>query len=516
MTGSDKRLDIPASYRPLSVAGGIRAAMGRDPGKIAVRHGGKERTYRDLVSRIDRVSAWMLDGLKLEPGTHGAILAGNCIEYLEIVTGAAQVGIPLATVNPLLGPREVAGICDDAEARVLFVDAERAGLARDTDFDSIEQVFVIGDDLESRLAAARPRDGLPPVHEWDTFTIPYTSGTTGKPKGVLVSHRSRILQFYGMASEYGCYSPDDRFLGFTPLCHGGGLAFSIAAIFLGGQLELLSRFDPGEVLRQLDEGAATGVFMVPTHFHAIFALEKAVLAKHSAPALKSVISNAAALPQAVKEQIVGHFGDGILHETYGSTEAGIVCNLRPADQLRKQRCVGQPFTTTEVRLLDDDGAHAGPGEAGELFSNSPFLFNGYWRKPRETAEAFRDGWVSVGDMARRDEEGYIYIVDRKKDMVVSGGVNIFPREVEEELLRHPDILDAAVVGVPDERWGESLRAFLVLRPGATLNAEGLADFCEGRLARFKIPRRVESLSALPRNAYGKVLKGELRNYRSGA
>ena len=515
MTGSDKGPGIPASYRPLSVAGGIRAAMGRDPGKIAVRHGAQERTYRDLVSRIDRVSAWMLDGLTLKPGTHGAILAGNCIEYLEIVAGAAQAGIPLATVNPHLSPREVASICDDAEARVLFVDAERAELARDTDFESIKRVFVIGDDLERRLAGARLREGFAPVHEWGTFTIPYTSGTTGKPKGVLVSHRSRILQFYGMASEYGCYSPDDRFLGFAPLCHGAGLAFSIASVFLGGQLELLSRFDPGEVLRRLDAGAATGVFMVPTHFHAIFALEKAVLAKHSAPALKSIISNAAALPQATKEKIVGHFGDGLLHETYGSTEAGIVCNLRPADQLRKQRCVGQPFTTTEVRLLDENG-EVGPGEAGELFSNSPFLFNGYWRKPSETAEAFRDGWVSVGDMARRDEEGYIYIVDRKKDMVVSGGVNIFPREVEEELLRHPDILDAAVVGVPDKRWGESLKAFLVLRPGETLNAEELADFCEGRLARFKIPRRVETLPALPRNAYGKVLKGELRNYGSAA
>ena len=513
MTASNGAPGLPASYRPLSVAGGIRAAMGRDPGKIAVRHGQHERSYRDLVARIDAVTAWMAGGLGLEPGTHGAILAGNCIEYLEIVAGAAQAGVPLATINPALSPPEVAAICDNARARVLFVDAERAELARDTAFSSIEQVFVIGDDLEDRLTAARPPADLAPVQEWEVFTIPYTSGTTGKPKGVLVSHRSRILQFYGMASEYGCYSPDDRFLGITPLCHGGGLAFSIAAVFLGGQVDLLSRFDPEEVLRRLDRGAATGVFMVPTHFHAIFALEKAVLAKHSAAVLKAIISNAAALPQATKERIVGHFGDGILHETYGSTEAGIVCNLRPADQLRKQRCVGQPFTTTEVRLLDENGEVA-PGEVGELFSSSPFLFNGYWRKPRETAEAFHDGWVSVGDLARRDEEGYIYIVDRKKDMVISGGVNIFPREVEEELLRHPDIRDAAVVGVPDRRWGERLKAFLVLRPGASLDAGELSAFCEGRLARFKVPRLVETLPELPRNAYGKVLKGELRNRRT--
>ena len=158
-------------------------------------------------------------------------------------------------------------------------------------------------------------------------------------------------------------------------------------------------------------------------------------------------------------------------------------------------------------------ARSGPEKSANCSRTARFLFNGYWRKTRETAEAFRDGWVSVGDLARRDEEGYIYIVDRKKDMVISGGVNIFPREVEEELLRHPDILDAAVVGVPDERWGESLKAFVVLRAGARLKAEELEAFCEGRLARFKIPRIVETLQALPRNAYGKVLKGELRNDR---
>jgi long-chain acyl-CoA synthetase len=434
----------------------------------------------------------------------------NSIEYMEIVVGASQAGVALATVNPKLSLAEIAAICNDAAARVVFVDPDLAGALRDAGLAGSPAIIAIGPELEGWLVRASATARPAAVAEWDVFTIPYTSGTTGKPKGVLVPHRSRVLSLFGMAVEYGCYGPDDRFLAIAPMCHGAGMVFSLAPVFFGGYAEIMDSFEPEAVLRSLGGEAITGFFGVPTHFHALLGVEPSLLDQCRSATLRSVISNAAALPQAMKERLVEYFGPGRLHETYGSTEAGIVTNLRPADQLRKQQCVGQPFPCTLVELRRADGTTCAPGEVGELFSRSPYLFNGYWGRPADTAEALRDGWVTVGDLARRDDEGHIYIVDRLKDMVISGGVNIYPREVEEVIFRHPAVADVAVVGVPDERWGEALKAFVVPRAGATLGADALLAFLEGQIARMKIPKQVEFLDRIPRNAGGKVLKTVLR------
>jgi acyl-CoA synthetase (AMP-forming)/AMP-acid ligase II len=501
---------LPFSFQHLSLASGIRAAMYRNPDKVAFRHRDGTRSYRALVDRIDRVTAALRDDLGLGPGHHGAIVAKNSIEYVELVIGASQAGVALATVNPRLSVREVVAICDDAEARVLFADADSAAALKDARFATVKRIITIGAGLEDWLSRAGALGTPPAVNEWDVFTIPYTSGTTGRPKGVLVPHRSRILSLFGMAVEYGCFGPDDRFLAIAPMCHGAGMIFSLAPVYFGGYAEIMDRFEPEEVMKRLGGEGITGFFGVPTHFHALMGLPPGFLEQHRPRTLKSVISNAAALPQAMKEKLVAYFGPGLLHETYGSTEAGIVTNLRPPDQLRKLQCVGQPFPCTLVEIRRQDGGLCDPDEVGELFSKSPYLFNGYWGRPEETAEAWRDGWVTVGDMARRDAEGHIYIVDRKKDMVISGGVNIYPREVEEVIFQHPAVLDVAVVGVPDERWGEALKAFIVLRPGESLTPEALEAFLEGRISRMKLPRDVAFIGEIPRNANGKVLKTDLR------
>jgi len=509
-----QRAELPFSFQHLGMAGGLRASMHRAPGKIAYTQGERHRTYAQLVERMDRVSAALLGPLGLQAGDHAAIVGKNSIEYMEVVFGASQAGIPLATVNPRLAAPEMVAICDDADARVVFADADSAAALKDSRFATVRRVVVIGDELEALLAGVRPPAAPPVAPEWGVFTIPYTSGTTGKPKGVLVSNRSRILTLFGMAAEYGCFGPDDRFLAIAPMCHGAGMIFSLAPVFFGGHCEVMEKFDPELVARRLKAGGMTGFFGVPTHFHALMSLEPAVLERERPRSLRTVISNAAALPQAMKERLVGYYGEGLLHETYGSTEAGIVTNLRPADQLRKQQCVGQPFPATLVELRRDDGSVCAPDEVGELFSSSPYLFNGYWKKPEATAEAWRDGWVTVGDLARRDAEGHLYIVDRKKDMVISGGINIYPREIEEILARHPGIAEAAVIGVPDEKWGERLKAFVVRRAGAAeLTAEAVTAFCEGRISGIKIPRDVAFIDQLPRNANGKVLKTALRDSR---
>ncbi|MDX2221723.1 MAG: class I adenylate-forming enzyme family protein [Rhodospirillaceae bacterium] len=495
----------------MTMAGALRAAAARDPGKLAIRAGGQTRTYAQLIDRIDRITNATIRDLGLAPGHNAAIVAWNCLEYLEIACGVPEAGLAVATINARLTPADILAVCDDAEARVLFVDAAAARALRGLPFKTVRRIIEIGPEFEAWIDAHGDAVARPAIAEWDTWTIPYTSGTTGAPKGVMLSHRARLLNYYAKAVEYACFGPDDRFLSITPMNHGPGLGFPMNALVFGGFTEVMDKFDPLEVLRKLKHEGFTGIFTVPTHFHAMFDLDPVLIAPYRDPPVKAIISNAAPLPQATKEKIVAFFGPGVLHELFSSTENSLVSNMRPADQLRKVQCVGLPFSQVLVKILDDAGRDCAPGEVGELFSKSPYLFSGYWNRPAETAAAFRDGWVTVGDLARRDDEGFIYIVGRKKDMVISGGVNIYPQEIENVLSFHPAVAEVAVIGVPDTKWGERLKAFVVTRPGhPPPTADALAAFAANRLAAFKIPKDVTIIDALPRNANGKVLKTELR------
>ena len=505
------KTDHAQSYRPLSLADGIRSSMQRDPKKVALSDRVSTRTYAQLVERMDMISSALAAGLGLCESDHIAIVSLNCVEYIELVAGASQIGVAVATVNPRFTPTEIEFICNDAKARVLFVDVANQERVLKCKFTHVEEVVVLGENFDDWLAKAKPTFKESWINECIPFSIPYTSGTTGKPKGVLVSSRSRVLTCYGMAVEYGCYSPDDRFLAVTPLCHGAGMVFPLATVFFGGYARIMSTFEPETLLANLVNDRITGVFMVPTHFHQLFNLEQSFLDLHRPQHLKTIISNAAPLPQIAKEKIISYFGDGVLHETYGSTEAGIVTNLRPADQMRKRNCVGLPFTSTSVSIRNEQGLECASNEVGELFSRSPYLFNGYWCREKETQDAFFNGWVTVGDLARRDAEGYIYIVDRKKDMVISGGINIYPREIENVLVEHPSLVEVAIIGIPDPKWGERLKAYVVTLPGVHISVEELKTFCQDRLASYKIPGELEEISVLPRNANGKVLKNNLRS-----
>ncbi len=504
--------DLPSSFKHTVVSDGILSACSKSPSKVAYKHGQKTRTYDELKQRIDSISG-IIHSFQIPMKCNIAIVASNSIEYMEIVLAASQSGHPIATVNPKLTANDIVSICEDAEAKLVFVDQKVSSLLVGRNIRGVQEIIGIDNELETLIAQTECPSQLLTIKEKETFTIPYTSGTTGKPKGVLVPHRSRALTLYGMADAYGCFSSDDRFLSIAPMCHGAGMIFSLAPIFFGGYAEIMDDFNPELVMKTLEEEEMTGFFGVPTHFFGMLGIDQSILDNCTGSSLKTIISNAAALPQSLKEKIVKHFGEGLLYECYGSTEGGIISNLGPDDQLRKKQCVGEPFPFTEIKILNNAGDECEPNEVGEVFTSSPYIFNGYWQKEKETQDAFDGEWLTVGDLAKKDEDGFLYIVDRKKDMIISGGVNIYPREIEEVLLEHPEINDIAIVGEPDEKWGEIIKAFIVFKE-EELSLDVIQDFCSNKIASIKMPKIIEKIDALPRNANGKVLKTELRGTKA--
>ena len=491
----------------MTIGRGIRCAAARAPGRTALIAGPRSLSYADLVRRMARVAHLGQAHLRLAPGDRVALIAPNILEYVEIIAGLSDIGVIVATLSPRLTHAELADILDDCDPRAILVAAE---CLPSLDPARAVQAIVIGPAYEALLAAAADTPLPDTVAETAAFALAYTSGTTGRPKGVLLPHRSRAITFMAMAAEYRCFGVDDHFLALAPMCHGAGFVFACAALFFGGTTSLFPAGDPVAVLDRLGQRDITGVFMVPTQFARMFDLPDAVLDARRAHRLTSIISNAAALPQGLKERAIAQFGAGLLHESYGSTEAGIVTNIRPGDLLRKPGSVGLAFPGVEIQLRRPDHSIASPGEAGELFSRAPTAFAGYWNRPAETAETLIDGWVTVGDIATADDDGFITIVDRKKDMVITGGLNVYPREIENVIAALPGVRDVAVIGRPSAEWGESLHAFIVPSTGARIDEAAVLAACRERLSGFKVPRTISIIADLPRNAGGKVLKTALR------
>ncbi|GGV18255.1 fatty-acyl-CoA synthase [Actinomadura cremea] len=502
----------------LNIAGGIREFARSTPAATALVDGDRRLTFAALGDRSDRVACLLADA-GLAPGDRVAVLLGNRLEYVEVAAGAAKAGVAMVPLDPRGTAAEHAALITRSGASGLVADAAYEAnvpdLAEDLPLALSLGAQGWGRPYERALADARAADPRVRVRETDPFCVQYTSGTTGRPKGALLTHRSRVLTMFGCAVDYGL-GPGRRTAAIAPMSHGAGFCFAYAGPFLGGRTSMLRRWDPEELLHMIERDRLQTIFLVPAHARTLRDVMEQAPRRHDLSSLETIYFNAAALPVPLKEWVVETFPHVGVHELYGSTEAGIVTNLRPPDALRKAGSVGHPWWMTEVRLLDPAGRDVGPGEPGELFGRSPFTMAGYLDDPEATAAAVRpDGFLSSGDVAVRDEEGFITIVDRTKDMVVSGGTNIYPREIENVLLGCAGVAEVAVVGLPDERWGEAVAAFVVARPGADLDFGALEAAVRARLAGHKAPKVWRAVDELPRNSGGKILKRVLRDAHGG-
>jgi acyl-CoA synthetase (AMP-forming)/AMP-acid ligase II len=501
----------------LTICSAFLRAAARAPSRVAIRFEGREIAYGELERDSARLANALLRAVACRPGERVGLLIGNRPEFLVAVLAVARAGLVAVPLPSGSTARELSQVAEDSGMRALLVAEEPAGrLAVALEELSSGGIAVHGTDGRvggtATTAELLRRASTAPVdlaREDEPFFFGYTSGTTGRPKAAVVSHRARTLLALMYGQEYGCYAPDETHLITTPMYHGAGLGRALAPLLTGGTIDLHRRFDPERVLSEIAAGAVTATFMVPTMFASIFELPAPALGRGGGR-LRTVLSNASALPEHLKHRILEQWPSVRLFEIYGSTETGTVSSLRPEDLLRKPRCVGLPLALTQVRLVREDGEEAGEGEVGTLYCSSPYLFEGYHGNPEATDAVTLADHVTAGDLARRDEEGYLYIVGRIADVIVSGGVNVYPREVEEYLTEHPGVGEAVVFGVPDPHWGEAVHAVVVPSADAPPpTQEELIVHCRLGLAGAKIPKSVSVRSSLPRTPTGKVLKREL-------
>ncbi|WP_067891482.1 long-chain-fatty-acid--CoA ligase [Nocardia vaccinii] len=490
----------------------------KHPERIALRFEQEQITYGQLRDRCRRLANALL-GVTTQ-GDRVAILSSNCTQYMDCYYGVPMAGMALTILNVRLHPDQIVALLEHSEARVLIIAPEFAEVVeriRDR-IPSVTTVVSIGtapgaidwDEFHSGASADVPEHTPDPD---DPGWLVYTSGTTGAPKGVMISHRNLLAGVTSSALQWEV--PEETvFLFCFPLCHIGGYVVMINHL-LGCTVGILRSYDNATFLRLVDEWQVTQTGLAPTMIN--FLLQDPELDRHSLDTLQAVGYGSSAIPAAVLRAGLERFGCDF-YQGMGMTElAGNVLHLDEQAHRRAANgatgllaSAGKPMRLADIRIVDDEFADVPAGQVGEMIVRGDQVMTGYWKDPQATADSFTDGWFHTGDLVRQDEEGFVYIVDRKKDLIISGGENVASLTVEQALYRQPGVAEAAAIGVRDDTWGEVVCAVVVLREDATATAEEIITGCREHLGGFQVPRRVEFVSALPRNVTGKILKRELR------
>jgi fatty-acyl-CoA synthase len=487
---------------------------------------GRRVSLAELESRTNALSH-ALHELGVRRGDRVGLLMLNSAEFMETLIAVAKLGAISVPINFRLSPVEIAHILVDAGVRTLFRSEEFAAIVDEAcgrdgvqlrDIVTVPRAEVRGGGENSEyegLLASGPRD---PRNEdvalEDVALIMYTSGTTGRSKGAVISHSNLLWSCVNYLTLGAGVSRHDRSLSVAPLFHIGALlAFGLPMLYVGGTHLTQAAFDPARTLQLLADENVTIQFLVPSMWAQL--AEVPDFEAHDLSSLKNGLSGGAPCPLPVIEYFLDR---GVLFlEGYGLTETTAGVSALVSEFVTSHAgTVGRALMHVDTRVIDEAGHDVGAGDVGELATRGPSMFQGYWGLPDETDKVFRDGWFCTGDLARIDEDGFITIVDRKKDMVISGGENVYPAEVEQVLVRHPAIREVAVIGAPDDRWGEKVTAVVALRESEGVEAEELIEWTRERIARFKAPREVVFVPELPRNATGKVLKRELRRTLTGS
>ena len=491
--------------------------------------GERRLTYREALGAVNRLANAFVDaGLRV--GDRVAVLSKNSIEYVLIYFAASKAGVVVVPLNYRLAVPEWTYILNDAQPRMLIaagqylstIDSFRSELETVEHFVASDAVGLVGwESFQDWVTDERSTPPERPVTEESDAYQMYTSGTTGHPKGAILTHRA-VTANVRQIGHVLQLEPAERSLVVAPLFHAGAVPSTFSCVSRGGCLYIQEAFDPSEVVRALSEERICYAVLVPSMIQAcLVGVEDA--AERSYDSLRLIYYGASAIAEQTLRSAVEVFQCGFV-QSYGMTEATQTLTfLSPADhqrgldeQPKLLLSAGLPATETEIRIIDENDAPLPNGVPGEIVARGPQLMRGYWNRPEESARVLRGGWLHTGDIGYIDDEGYLFVQDRLKDMIVSGGENVYPRVVEDVLFQHPAIADAAVIGVPDERWGETVKAIVVLRAGATTTEEEILGFCRGKLGGFELPRSVDFADALPRNPSGKVLKRDLREpYWSG-